>query len=100
MRKPISSWKVQYTIKKYGLYFHPKKNAQTQAKRKRSKSKKRITSLKRQPFPGFLIALDTIVLWIDGQKRYILMNASTGPSKKSSSLWDTSPLTPIASIER
>lgn len=68
---PISSWKVQYTIKRHGLYFHPKKNTQTQAKRRRAKEKKRITRLKKQPVPGFLIALDTIVLWIDGQKRYI-----------------------------
>lgn len=68
---PISSWKVQYTIKKHGLYFHPKKNAQTQAKRKRSKEKKRITKLDRKPYPGYLVALDTIVLWIGGQKRYI-----------------------------
>lgn len=67
----ISSWKVQYTIKKHNLYFHPAKNERTQAKRKRSKEKKRITTLKKKPFPGFLIALDTIVLWINGQKRYI-----------------------------
>ncbi|OGG53048.1 hypothetical protein A2851_05790 [Candidatus Kaiserbacteria bacterium RIFCSPHIGHO2_01_FULL_53_29] len=74
---PISSWKVQYTIKKHGLYFHPKKNAQTQAKRKRSKEKKRITGLSRKPFPGFLVALDTIVLWIDGTKRYIFTAIDT-----------------------
>ena len=67
----ISSWKVQYTIKKHGLYFHPQHNQRTQAKRKRSKEKKRITTLQRKPFPGFLIALDTIVLWFKGEKRYI-----------------------------
>jgi transposase InsO family protein len=67
----ISSWKIQYTIKKHGLYFHPKKNDRAQARRKRSKEKKRITTLTRKPFPGYLIALDTIVLWINGQKRYI-----------------------------
>ena len=68
---PISSWKVQYTIQKYNLYFHPVKNAQTQAKRTRSKEKKRITKLQKKAFPGFLIALDTMVLWIRGQKRYV-----------------------------
>lgn len=67
----ISAWKVQYTVKKHGLYFHPTKNAQTQAKRRRSKEKKRITTLHKKPFPGYLIALDTIVLWINGQKRYV-----------------------------
>ncbi|MEK7628693.1 MAG: integrase core domain-containing protein [Patescibacteria group bacterium] len=70
-KAPLSSWKVQYTIKKHGLYFHPKRNAQTQAKRRHSTQKKRITELTKQPFPGFLIALDTIVLWINGQKRYV-----------------------------
>ena len=73
----ISSWKAQYTILKYGLYFHPKKNAQTQAKRKRSKEKKRITELSKKPFPGYLVALDTIVLWIDGTKRYIFTAIDT-----------------------
>jgi transposase InsO family protein len=67
----ISSWKVQYTIKKYGLYYHPKKNQLTQARRKRSRERQRITRLDKKPFPGFLIALDTIVLWIRGQKRYV-----------------------------
>ena len=67
----VSSWKVLCTIQKHGLYFHPKRNARIQTKRKRSKEKKRITTLQRKPFPGFLVALDTIVLWIEGQKRYI-----------------------------
>lgn len=74
---PISSWKVQYTIKKHGLYFHPKKNAQTQAKKRRSKEKKRITKLHKKPVPGYLIALDTIVLWINGQKRYVFTAIDT-----------------------
>jgi len=71
-KEKISSWKIQYTIKKYKLYYNPKKNAWTQAKRKRSKAKKRITELKKQPFPGFLIALDTIVMWWNGVRRYIV----------------------------
>ncbi|MEK6821147.1 MAG: integrase core domain-containing protein, partial [archaeon] len=73
----ISSWKVQYTIKKYNLYYHPKKNAQTQAKRRRSKEKRRITGVEKKPFPGFLVALDTITLWIGGQKRYIFTAIDT-----------------------
>ena len=73
----ISSWKVQYTVKKYKLYYNPRKNTQTQAKRNRSKSKKRITELKKQPFPGFLLALDTIVIWTNGIKRYIITAIDT-----------------------
>lgn len=74
---PISSWKVQYTIVKRHLYYNPKKNALTQAKRRRSKEKKRITELAQKPFPGFLIALDTIVLWWNGVKRYVLTAIDT-----------------------
>jgi transposase InsO family protein len=73
----ISSWKIQYTITKYRLYVHPKQNARTQAKRKRSKEKKRITELKKQDFPGFLLALDTIVIWWNGVKRYIVTGIDT-----------------------
>lgn len=74
---PVSSWKVQYTISKYKLYYHPKKNALLQAKRKRSQSKKRITELKKMPFPGYLIALDTIVIYWNNSKRYILTAIDT-----------------------
>ena len=76
-KETISSWKIQYTIEKYKLYYNPKKNAQTQAKKKRSRAKKRITELKRQPFPGFLLALDTIILYWDGMKRYIITAIDT-----------------------
>lgn len=75
--EPISSWKIQYTIKKYRLYYHPEKNRKLQAKRKRSQGKKRITELKKQPFPGYLVALDTIVIHWNGVKRYILTAIDT-----------------------
>jgi transposase InsO family protein len=71
-KKMISSWKIQYTIQKYRLYYHPRKNARIQAKRKRSQAKKRITELQKQPVSGYLIALDTIVIYWLGVKRYIL----------------------------
>jgi len=69
---PVSSWKVQYTIQKYRLYPKPQKNKRTQAKRRKNKAKKRTIALKKKPFPGFLIALDTIVIHWKGKKRYIL----------------------------
>lgn len=74
---PISSWKVQYTIQKYRLYYHPERNEKLQKKRKRNQAKKRITELKKKPFPGFLIALDTIVIHWNGTKRYILTAIDT-----------------------
>lgn len=73
----ISSWKVQYTIQKYKLYYHPHNNEKLQLKRKRSQNKKRITELNKQPFPGYLIALDTIVIHWNGYKRYILTAIDT-----------------------
>jgi len=73
----ISSWKIQYTIQKYKLYPNPIKNAKLQKKRKRNQAKKRITELKKQPFPGFLIALDVITIYWNGLKRYILTAIDT-----------------------
>ena len=76
-KEHISSWKIQYTIEKYQLYYHPQKNKRTQEKRLKTKQKKRITELKTQPFPGFLLALDTIVIHYNGTKRYILTAIDT-----------------------
>ena len=68
----ISSWKIQYTIARYKLYLNPIKNEKLQQKRKRNQAKKRITELKKQLFPGFLVALDAMVIYWNGTKRYIL----------------------------
>lgn len=76
-KEKISSWKIQYTIKKYKLYPNPIKNEKLQQKRKRNQAKKRITELKRKPFPGFLIALDVITIYWNGLKRYILTAIDT-----------------------
>jgi transposase InsO family protein len=76
-QEPISSWKIQYTCKKYKLYPNPVKNEKMQKKRKRNQQKKRITELKKQPFPGFLIALDVITIHWHGLRRYILTAIDT-----------------------
>jgi transposase InsO family protein len=73
----ISSWKVQYTIQKHKLYWNPLKNEKLQKKRQRNQAKKRITELKKKPFPGFLIALDVITVYWSGLKRYILTAIDT-----------------------
>lgn len=73
----ISSWKIQYTIQKYKLYYNPIKNVKIQQKRLNGIKKKRITELKKKPFSGYLIALDTIVLYLNGTKRYILTAIDT-----------------------
>lgn len=73
----VSSWKVEYTIQRHKLYPDIKKNKQTQAKKKRNKLKVRTIKLKKKPHPGFLIALDTVVIYWRGKKRYILTAIDT-----------------------
>ncbi len=69
---PVSSWKIQRVIQKHGLYFHPKKTELLRKKRKASQPKKRITELMKEQRTGFLVALDTVVRYVAGCKRYIL----------------------------
>jgi transposase InsO family protein len=71
-QEQLSSWKIQYTVAKYKLYPNPLKNERLKLKRRRNQAKKRITELKKQPFPGFLVALDAMVIYWAGLKRYIL----------------------------
>jgi len=68
----ISSWKIQKVIEKYHLYYNPKKTARIRRKRQRALKKKRITELKKKRRFGFLIQIDTIVIWYNGIKRYIM----------------------------
>jgi len=67
----ISTWKIQYTIKKYRLYFNSKKTEKITKKRARAQKKKRITELSKKPQPGYLIQLDVIVIYWQNVKRYI-----------------------------
>jgi transposase InsO family protein len=68
----ISAWKIQKTIERYDLYFHPAKNARTQAKRRKAQKKKRIAELALKKRTGFLFRIDTVVRYWAGTKRYIL----------------------------
>jgi transposase InsO family protein len=68
----ISSWKIQYTIQKYKLYYNPRKTAKITRKRLNGLKKKRITELRKKPKNGFLICLDTIELRMNNLKRYII----------------------------
>ncbi len=69
---PMSAWKVQKTIEKHRLYFHPAKNTRTQAKRRRATKKKRIAELTLRKRTGFLFRIDTVVRYWQGTKRYVL----------------------------
>lgn len=67
----ISSWKVQKVIEEKNLYYNPNKTAKIRAKRQKAIKKKRITELKKRPKTGFLLCIDTIVIYANGVKRYI-----------------------------
>lgn len=68
----LSAWKVQCIIQAAGIYYHPQKQARINRKRSRSRARKRITELPHRPQSGFLLCLDTIVRYWQGQKRFIL----------------------------
>jgi len=68
----VSSWKIQRVIEKHHLYYSPIKTERLRKKRKHNQVKKRITELKKEPRTGFLIAIDTVVRYCAGMKRYIL----------------------------
>ncbi len=68
----ISAWKIQCIIQACGLYYNPAKQARINRKRSLAHTRKKITELKRKPLSGFLLCLDTIVKYWQGQKRFIL----------------------------
>ena len=70
--EPISSWKVQRVIEKHNLYYHPQKAYRQRSKRRQNLFKKRINTLKREGRNGFLVALDSMIIFRPGLKRYIL----------------------------
>jgi len=76
-QEAVSSWKVQKVIEKHRLYYHPARNARTQAKRRRATKKKRISELGLKKRTGFLFRLDTVVRYWQGTKRYIVTAVDT-----------------------
>jgi transposase InsO family protein len=68
----ISSWKIQYTINKYDLYPSKLKHDKFKAKIKAKTKKNRIQDLDIKEEIFFLFHLDTIVIYWEGFKRYIL----------------------------
>jgi transposase InsO family protein len=71
-RVPVKVWSLRRIIHDYQL----EAERAVRSKRKRAQArgirKKRVTELERQPFPGFLLEIDTIVIYYTGGKRYIL----------------------------
>ncbi len=73
----VSSWKIQRVIEKYKLYYSPSQTLKLRKKRKANQPKKRITELRKEPRQGFLVALDTVIRYWAGYKRYILTGIDT-----------------------
>jgi len=71
----ISSWKVQLVIEKYRLQRKPNKN--DRYFKKQSISKRKTVELKKQQVAGFLVAFDSIVIYRNDLKRYIVTGIDT-----------------------
>ena len=70
----ISTWKIERVVRRYKLYPDQNKAEKTARKRARARKhpKKRITQLVKEGRPYFLFQLDTIVIYWNNLKRYIL----------------------------
>ena len=70
----ISTWKIERVIRRHKLYPDQNKAEKTARKRARARKhpKKRITQLMKEGRPCFLFQLDTIVIYWNSLKRYIL----------------------------
>lgn len=75
--EPISAWKIQKTIEKHQLYYHPKKQAHLARKRVRARAfeKKRLTQLAQlrwyEKKAGYIICLDGLTIYWQNLKRHI-----------------------------
>ncbi len=70
----ISTWKIERVIRKHQLYPDKRKAEKVARKIARAKQrpKNRITALKKQEELWFLLQLDTIIIYSENLKRYIL----------------------------
>ncbi len=70
----ITTWKIERVIRKHKLYPDRIKAEKTARKRDRARNnpKKRITQLKKENKLWFLLQVDTIIIYWDNFKRYII----------------------------
>lgn len=72
-QEPIASWQVQLVIEKY----HLQRRKSGRIFQKNSNSKRKTIELAKEQTPGFLVAFDTIVIYRNGLKRYIVCGIDT-----------------------
>ena len=80
----ISCWKIERVIRKHKLYpdrIRQEKITRKQA-RAREKPKRRIIQLKKEGRLWFLLQIDTIVIYWDNLKRYIIAIAAVDHTSK------------------
>jgi hypothetical protein len=70
----ISTWKIERVIRRYKLYHDQKKAEKIAGKRARAcqKPKRRVTQLVKEGRHCFLFQIDTIVIYWNNLKRYII----------------------------
>lgn len=68
----INDWHLRRIIHDFKLFAERAVKTKRQKVQGRIWKKKRITDLKREPFSGFLLELDSIVIYFSNEKRYIL----------------------------
>jgi putative transposase len=73
-KETIASWQIQLVIEKYHLQRRSKPERYF---KKNSISKRKTIELAKQNKPGFLIAFDSIVIYRNGLKRYIIVAIDT-----------------------
>lgn len=71
----ISAWQCQLVIEKYHLQQRPPKGGRPF--KKQGLSKRKTIELKKQQTPGFLVAFDSIVIYHNGLKRYVVTGIDT-----------------------
>ena len=71
-RQDINNWHLRRIIRDFKLYAKRAVKTRRQSVQGRVWKKKRITDLKLEPFAGFLLELDGIVIYFGNEKRYIL----------------------------
>jgi len=71
-RESIKSWRTRRIVKEFKLYATRAVKGKRILVQRHVIKKKRITDLAREPFTGFLLELDGIVIYFGDDKRYIL----------------------------
>jgi len=71
-RQKINPWHLRRIVHDFKLYAQRAVKNKRERLQNRILKKKRLTELRKEPFSGFLLELDTIVIYWGGNTRYVL----------------------------